>query len=388
MARPVVMLPQEDRSLKRYELGDPSPYAPPQEPLKSRIAYAAVHVVADPFAENTLESGARLDWDATLAYRRYLWSMGLLVAEAMDTAQRGMGLDWAACQELIRRTASEARAARGGLACGAATDQLPPGRATLKQIEEAYQEQCAFIEEAGATVVVMASRHLAACAAGPEDYLRVYDRVLSQVTRPAILHWLGEMFDPQLAGYWGSRDLDVAAQTVARIVGEHADKVDGVKVSLLEARREIALREQLQRHDVRLYTGDDFDYLNLIRGDARGHSDALLGIFDAIAPAASAAIHALDRGQGDAFEAILAPTLPLSRHIFQSPTYYYKTGIVFLAYLNGHQQHFRMVGGMESARSIVHLGQILVLADRARVLRVPELAALRMRRVLALAGIE
>ncbi len=388
MARPVVMLPREDRSLERYELGAASPYEPPKEPLKSRVAYAAVHVVADPFAENTPESGAKLDWEATLAYRRYLWSMGLSVAEAMDTAQRGRGLDWTACQTLIRRTAAEAKAARGVLACGATTDQLPPGGVGLEEIEQAYGEQCAFIEDAGATVVLMASRHLAAVARGPEDYLSVYDHVLSQVSRPVILHWLGEIFDPQLAGYWGSRDLDAATQTVVRIVRERAAKIDGVKVSLLDARREIELREQLQKRDVRLYTGDDFNYTDLIRGDARGYSHALLGIFDAIAPAASAAIQALDRGQMDAYEAILTPTVPLSRHIFRAPTYYYKTGVVFLAYLNGHQQHFRMVGGMESARSIVHLGRILVLADQAKLLRFPDLAAARMRKVLAVAGIE
>jgi len=388
MARPVVMLPQDDRSLARYELGAPSPYEPPQEPLRSRVAYAAVHVVADPLAENTTEAGARLDWDATLAYRRYLWSMGLSVAEAMDTAQRGMGLDWRACRELIQRTAAEAKAVRGGLACGASTDQLPPGKTDLGQIERAYEEQCAFIEEAGAMAVVMASRHLAASAGGPDDYQRVYEHVLSRVARPVILHWLGEVFDPQLAGYWGSRDLDAATETLVQIVRTHAAKVDGVKVSLLDGRREVELRERLQRFDVRLYTGDDFNYMDLIRGDARGYSHALLGIFDPIAPAASAAIQALDRGQAEAYEAILKPTVPLSRHIFSAPTYYYKTGIVFLAYLNGHQQHFRLVAGMESARSIVHLGQILALADQARLLRLPDLAASRMRKVLSLAGIE
>jgi len=388
MARPVVMLPQEDRSLMRYELGAASSFEPAREPFKSRVVYAAVHVVADPFAAHGPDAPATLDWEATLAYRRYLWSMGLSVAEAMDTAQRGMGLDWSVCRELIRRTAAEAKAARGGLACGATTDQLPPGRVALEQIERAYDEQCAFIEDAGAAVVVMASRHLASSARGPEDYLRVYDHLLSRLSRPAILHWLGEVFDPHLAGYWGSRDLDAATETLVGIVRQHADRVDGIKVSLLDARREIALREHLQKHDVRLYTGDDFNYLDLIRGDARGYSHALLGIFDAIAPAASAAIRALDRGQMDAYEAILSPTIPLARHIFQAPTYYYKTGLVFLAYLNGHQQHFRMVGGLESVRSIVHLGQILMLADRAHLLRLPDLAASRMRKILAVAGIE
>jgi hypothetical protein len=388
MARPVVTLPRDDRTLARYELGEACPYGPPSQPLKSRIAFAAVHVVADPLADNTPGSPARLDWDATLAYRRFLWSLGLSVAEAMDTAQRGMGLDWAASRELIQRTAGEATAARGGLVCGAATDQLPSGGASLTEIEEAYEEQCAFIEDAGSSVVVMASRHLAAAASGPEDYLRVYDYVLSRVRRPVILHWLGEVFDPHLAGYWGSRDLDGAARTVLDIVRAHPDKVDGVKLSLLEARREVALRAQLQRHDVRMYTGDDFDYVEMIRGDGRAHSDALLGIFDPIAPAASAAIQALDRGDADAYQAVLAPTLPLARHIFRTPTFHYKTGIVFLAFLNGHQQHFRMVAGMESARSVVHLAEILMLADQARLLRDPALAAARMRRVLAVAGIE
>ncbi|HLN14982.1 MAG TPA: dihydrodipicolinate synthase family protein, partial [bacterium] len=375
MTRPWVVLPRADRSLVRHTLGEASPYGQPAGPFRNRVAYAAVHVVADPFAEPTSAGDARLDWDATLAYRRYLWSLGLSVADAMDTAQRGMGLGWAACRELIQRTAAEARAVGGGLACGANTDQLPPGPADLAAIERAYDEQCAVIEDAGATVVVMASRHLAARAADPDEYRRVYGHVLSRVSRPVILHWLGEMFDPQLAGYWGVRDLDRATDVVLQIVAAHASKIDGVKISLLDGERELALRERLSRHDVRTYTGDDFNFAELIRGDARGHSHALLGIFDAIAPAASAALQALDRGAVDAYEAILAPTVPLSRHIFGAPTFYYKTGVVFLAYLNGHQSHFRMVGGLESARSVVHLGRVLELADRARLLRDPELAA-------------
>ena len=388
MTRPWVVLPRADRSLVRHTLGEASPYGQPAGPFRNRVAYAAVHVVADPFAEPTSAGDARLDWDATLAYRRYLWSLGLSVADAMDTAQRGMGLGWAACRELIQRTAAEARAVGGGLACGANTDQLPPGPADLAAIERAYDEQCAVIEDAGATVVVMASRHLAARAADPDEYRRVYGHVLSRVSRPVILHWLGEMFDPQLAGYWGARDLDRATDVVLQIVAAHASKIDGVKISLLDGERELALRERLSRHDVRTYTGDDFNFAELIRGDARGHSHALLGIFDAIAPAASAALQALDRGAVDAYEAILAPTVPLSRHIFGAPTFYYKTGVVFLAYLNGHQSHFRMVGGLESARSVVHLGRVLELADRARLLRDPELAAARMRTVLAVSGIE
>lgn len=385
----VVILPREDGTLVRYELGPASPYEPPRVELRSRVAYAAVHVVADPLAENTPDSGAHVDWDATMAYRRYLWSMGLSVAEAMDTAQRGMGLDWPACRELIRRTAAEARAAGGRLACGANTDQLPAGpRAGLEQIQDAYEEQCALIEGEGATAVLMASRHLAARAGGPDEYVRVYGHVLSRVRGPVIIHWLGEMFDPQLAGYWGARDLDAATRAFVEVVREHAPKIDGVKISLLDRRREVDVRERLHGDHVRVYTGDDFHYPELIRGDGRLHSDALLGIFDAIAPAASAAIQALDRGDVDEYEAILAPTVPLSRHIFRSPTYYYKAGVVFLAYLNGHQRHFRMIGGLESARSVVHLAQILLLADRAKLLRDPELAAHRFRSILAVAGVE
>lgn len=389
MIRTGVMLPREDGTLTHHKLGPPSPFEPPKTPLRSRVAYAAVHVVADPLAENTPNAAARLDWDATLAYRRYLWSWGLSVAEAMDTAQRGMGLDWSACRELIRRTAGEARTTGGRLACGATTDQLPAGaRVGLNEIQDAYDEQCAFVEDEGATVVLMASRHLAARGGGPDEYMRVYGHVLARIRRPVIIHWLGEVFDPQLAGYWGARHLDDATRTFVEIVREHALKVDGVKISLLDRRREIEVRERLDGAGVRVYTGDDFHYPELIRGGGGRYSDALLGIFDAIAPAASAAIQALDRGDAEAYESILAPTVPLSRHIFKAPTYYYKTGVVFLAYLNGHQRHFHMVGGLESARSIAHLGQILFLADRAGLLRDPELAADRFRKILALAGVE
>ena len=258
---------------------------------------------------------------------------------------------------------------------------------TLADVEAAYETQCAFVEGAGGRVILMASRALAACAAGPDDYIRVYGRILSQVAQPVVLHWLGDMFDPQLAGYWGSRDLDAAMETCLHIIGDHAAKIDGIKISLLDAEREIAMRRRLPP-GVKMYTGDDFNYPALILGDQRGHSHALLGIFDAIAPAASAALQALDAGDRARYEAILAPTVPLSRHIFAAPTYHYKTGIVFLAYLNGHQAHFRMVGGQESARSITHLAELLMLADRAGLLRDPELAARRMRHILALAGVE
>ncbi|MBO2436443.1 dihydrodipicolinate synthase family protein [Actinomadura nitritigenes] len=372
-----IELPEPDGTLVPYTMGEPRAYPPPSGPASSRVAYAAAHVVADPFGDS-------LDWDATLAFRRHLWSYGLGVAEAMDTAQRGMGLDWATTRELIVRSSEEALSAGGRIVCGAGTDQLPPGPATLEQITAAYEEQLGVIEGAGAVPVLMASRHLAAAARGPEDYAAVYGRLLPQLRNPAVLHWLGPMFDPALEGYWGSSDLDAAADAVLALIGEHAASVDGVKISLLDAGREIAFRRRLPA-GVRLYTGDDFNYPELIKGDAEGHSDALLGIFDPIAPAAAAALHALDRGS-DAYDEIFAPTLPLARHLFETPTFYYKTGVVFLAWLAGHQRHFRMVGGLESARSVPHLTRLFRLADAAGLLPDPDLAATRMRAWLTVQG--
>jgi len=381
-------LPRADGRIEEFTPAAAAPFAPRPGPPRSRVCFAAAHVVADPLAAGDPDGPARLDWEATLAYRRHLWAHGFSVAEAMDTAQRGMGLDWPATQELIRRSVAEARAAGGGIAAGAGTDHLAAG-ASLDAVIEAYEEQCAFVEATGAQVILMASRALAIAAREPGDYARVYGRVLSQLERPAILHWLGPMFDPALAGYWnpGSpADLDAAGDTMLAVIAANAAKIDGVKVSLLDHQREIALRRRLP-DGVRLYTGDDFDYPELIWGDAQGFSHALLGIFDAIAPAAAAALQALDAGDRAAYDELLAPTVPLSRHIFAAPTYHYKTGIVFLAYLNGHQDHFRMVGGKESARSITHLAELLVLADRARLLRDPELAVARAALVLELAGV-
>lgn len=382
-----ILLPRADGTRALYTLGQPSPFPSSAPPPRSRVAYAAAHVVCDPLLESSSTSPAHVDWDATLAYRHHLWSLGFSVAEAMDTAQRGMGLDWAVSKELIRRSVAEARAIGAGIACGAGTDQLAPSpRLTLTDVQAAYEEQCSFIEGQGARVILMASRALAACAKTPDDYLQVYDHLLTQLHQPVILHWLGDMFDPALAGYWGSRDLDVAMEVCLSLIERHAAKIDGIKMSLLDANREITLRRRLPE-GVRMYTGDDFNYPELIRGDEYGYSHALLGIFDAIAPAAAAALHALDVGDSASYTAILAPTVPLSRHIFQAPTYYYKTGVVFLAYLNGHQSHFRMVAGLESARSLMHLVDLFVLADKAGLLRDPELASERMRRVLAVAGI-
>jgi hypothetical protein len=377
-------LPRADGTLHPYVPTRKAAFPKADGPILSRIGYAAVHVVCDPLADINPTLDVAVDWDATLAYRRHVWSLGLAVAEAMDTAQRGMGLPWASAKELIRRSVAEARTIGGArLASGAGTDDLLPGPGvTLADVEAAYEDQCAFIEGVGGRIILMASRALAACGRGPEDYAKVYGRILTQVREPVIIHWLGDMFDPALAGYWGSADMDTATETCLAILHEHAAKIDGIKISLLDQRREIAMRARLPR-GVRMYTGDDFDYPTTIRGG----SDALLGIFDVIAPAAAAALGALDAGEIDRYETILAPTLPLSRHVFKAPTRFYKTGVVFAAYLNGHQSHFRLVGGLESARSIVHLSELFVLADRAGILRDPDLAADRMRRVLALAGL-
>ncbi len=374
-----IRLPLSD-GLTEYKLNEAGPLpVVPGSPSSSRVAYAAAHVVVDPFA-----SRQTVDMDATLEFRRYLWSLGFGVAEVMDTAQRGMGLDWETAKEIVRHSAAEAG---GAIACGANTDQLDPHRpASLEEVIAAYEEQCGVIEASGARVILMASRALVRCAKGPEDYHRVYGRLLSQLSRPAILHWLGEAFDPQLKGYWGGGDEDEGMTTCLGVIRDNRAKIDGIKISLLDMDREIAMRRLLPA-GVRMYTGDDFNYPELIRGDVDGHSDALLGIFDGIAPAAALALRALDAGDLQRYEELMGPTVALSRHIFQAPTYNYKTGLVFLAYLNGHQRHFRMLNGAESARSVVHLAELFVYADRARLLSDPELAVRRMRLVLELAGL-
>ncbi len=353
-----------------------------------RIAYAAAHVVADPISATDPWGRASVDWDATMAYRRHLWSLGFRIAEAMDTSQRGMGFDWSNAQELIRRSLAEARNLPGAdLASGAGTDHLAPGRAkSLADITAAYAEQVGFIEGQGGRVILMASRELARIARSPEDYLQVYGEILRQASRPVILHWLGAMFDPALAGYWGSPDDTVAALTVLQLIKAHAPKVKGIKISLLDAGKEIAFRRRLPQ-GVLMFTGDDFNYPDLIAGDAEGYSHALLGIFDAIAPAAAAALCALGTGDDAAYRAAFDPTVPLSRRIFEAPTQYYKAGIVLLAWLNGFQSHFTMLGGMQSARGILHYADIFRLADQAGLLRDPDLATARMRALLHLHGI-
>jgi nucleotide-binding universal stress UspA family protein len=386
MTAPDVRLPGDDGSVTTYRMRGAVDWPAPSTPLTSRVALAAAHVVPEPLADNVPGAPAQLDWDATLAFRHHLWSYGLGVAEAMDTAQRGMGMDWPATLDLIKRSAAEAKTVGGTIAAGASTDQLPPQVSTVAEVIAAYTEQIAAVEDAGAQVVIMASRQLNRVAESADDFLEVYDQLLRQVRGPVILHWLGSAFDPALEGYWGSTDIPTATSTVLSLLHDHADRVDGVKVSLLEADHEIRLRAAMP-DGVRTYTGDDFNYPELILGDGKHTSDALLGIFAAIAPAASSALQALDGGDQARYRSILEPTVPLSRHIFGAPTYYYKTGIAFLAWLSGHQPGFSMVGGLHSARSVAHLVELFRLADGAGLLPDPELAANRMRSFLDVSGV-
>ncbi|MCM1975377.1 dihydrodipicolinate synthase family protein [Streptomyces sp. G1] len=380
-----IRLPGAEGGFRTYE-PRPEPLAlHTGAPFTSRTVFSAAHVVADPFADVSPDSPAAIDWDATLAFRRHLWSHGLGVAEAMDTAQRGMGLDWAGAAELIRRSAAEARAEGGRIACGVGTDQLTAG--TLAEVRAAYEEQLAVVEESGAQAILMASRALCAAARGPEHYLEVYGHLLRQAAEPVILHWLGPMFDPALDGYWGSADLDTATETFLEVIAAHPDKVDGIKVSLLDAQREIDLRRRLP-DGVRCYTGDDFNYPELIAGDEQGFSHALLGIFDPLGPLAAEAVRVLDTGDTQGFRALLDPTVELSRHLFQAPTRFYKTGVVFLAWLAGHQTHFTMVGGLQSARSLPHFARAYELADTLGLFPDPKLAEERMKTLLALYGVD
>ncbi|MFF1405474.1 dihydrodipicolinate synthase family protein [Streptomyces sp. NPDC058294] len=379
-----IRLPDAQGRLRTYEPRTEPLAVTPGTPFTSRTVFSAAHVVADPYADVSPDAPAAVDWDATLAFRRHLWSHGLGVAEAMDTAQRGMGLDWAGAAELIRRSAAEAKAAGGRIACGAGTDQITGG--TLAGIRAAYEEQLAVVEDAGAQVILMASRALAATATGPEDYLEVYGHLLRQCAEPVVLHWLGPMFDPALEGYWGATDLDAATDTFLEVIAAHPDKVDGVKVSLLDARRETDLRRRLP-HGVRCYTGDDFHYPELIAGDDQGFSHALLGVFDPLGPLAAQAVRVLDTGDVTGFRALLDPTVALSRHLFQPPTRFYKTGVVLLAWLAGHQSHFTMVGGLQSARSLPHLARAYELADGLGLFPDPGLAEERMKTLLSLYGV-
>ncbi len=391
-----ITLPAADGTLQPYTLRGPAGFRPAAPGTKlNRIPYSAAHVVADARAAIDPWLQCAIDWDATIAYRQRLWRMGLGVAEAMDTAQRGMGLDWPTSLELIGRSIDAAKDVPGAfVASGCGTDHLAPEDAkSVDDVIRAYEEQMAAIEKLGGKLIVMASRALTRVAKSPADYERVYDRVLSQAKQPVVLHWLGDMFDPALAGYWGSSDTSAAMSTALGIIEAHASKVDGIKISLLDKYKEVEMRRRLPA-GVRMYTGDDFNYAELIAGDGVGaapthqHSDALLGIFDAIAPAASAALAALSAGDETRFHAILAPTVPLSRHIFKAPTRFYKTGVVFMAWINGHQDHFAMVGGQQSTRSLPHFAELFRLADAAGLIEKPDLAVARMKTLLALHGID
>ena len=382
-------LPSADRSIGTYRLAASRSFPARLQGTLNRVAFSAAHVVSDPLADVDPWLSAAIDWDRTIAFREHIWDLGLGVAEAMDTAQRGMGLDWPTSLQLIRRSVAAAKARGSALVfSGAGTDHLAPEDAkNLDGVISAYEEQIAAVEKAGGRIILMASRALARIGRSPHDYAEVYTRLLSQVREPVIIHWLGDMFDPALANYWGTSNLDEAMDVAVGLINANAGKVDGVKVSLLDRRREIDMRRRLA-NGVKMYTGDDFNYAELIAGDEQGFSHALLGIFDAIAPAASFALSRLAAGDAAGFHDVLGPTVPLSRHIFQAPTRFYKTGIVLMAYLNGHQDHFTMVGGQESTRSTLHLAELFRLADQAGLLANPELATRRMKAVLALRGIE
>jgi hypothetical protein len=381
-------LPMSDGRLEPFEMQARPHQAPAATPIFSRIAYAAAHVVSDPLRDSEPWGRPAIDWDRTIAYRHHLWKLGFRIAEAMDTSQRGMGLDWAGAQHLIRRSIAASRGVEGAdLACGAGTDHLDPASARgLDDVIAAYETQCAFVEAEGGRVILMASRALARVARSADDYRKVYGHMLRQSRDKVILHWLGDMFDPQLRGYWGSDDFSEALDTVLSIIGDNRDKVEGIKISLLDNAKEIELRSRLPE-GVLCYTGDDFNYAELIEGDGERYSHALLGIFDAVAVPASLALSALAAGDAARFREIIEPTVPLSRRIFEAPTQYYKAGVVFLAWLNGHQDHFIMPAGMQSARGIVHYADIFRLADRAGVLAQPDLAHARVKHLLALAGL-
>jgi len=378
-------LPSLNGRIEQFQVREPRAFRKPDKPF-TRIAYAAAHVVADPLSAKEPWLDAAIDWDATIAYRRHLWSWGFGVAEAMDTAQRGMGLDWNTSLLLIRKVLQEAKSFPGAVvASGAGTDHLPVG-ASVSDVISAYEMQCSEIEKLGGRIILMASRALAASAQSPDDYAKVYDRILGQVKQPVIIHWLGEMFDPALAGYWGKQDHYQAMDICLSVIEKNKGKVDGIKISLLDKDKEIAMRRKLPK-GVRMYTGDDFNFAELIEGDAHGYSDALLGIFDSIAPAASQALSYLRSNEIEKYNEVLEPTVPLSRHIFKAPTRFYKTGVVFMAWLNGHQEHFTMVGGQQSARNVQHLAELFRLADASGLLQDPGLACKRMKQLLAVHGI-
>lgn len=381
-------LPRADGSLELYRLTGTPITRPQTVPVFNRIAYAAAHVVSDPLRDLDPWGRPAIDWERTMAFRHHLWALGFKIAEAMDTSQRGMGLDWAGAQELIRRSLAEARNVLGAdLACGAGTDHLSPNNTrSLDDVIRAYETQIGFVEKEGGRSIMMASRALARIATSPDDYRKVYGHILRQTKDKVVLHWLGDMFDPQLKGYWGSEKFEDALDTVLSIIEENKAKVEGIKISLLDNACEVALRNRLP-DGVLCFTGDDFNYAELIEGDGQKYSHALLGIFDAVAPSASKALASLASGDVATFRAVIEPTVPLSRKIFEAPTQYYKAGVVFLAWLNGHQRHFTMPAGMQSARGVLHYADIFRLADKANVLDMPDMAVERMKAFLVTQGV-
>ncbi|WP_104401669.1 dihydrodipicolinate synthase family protein [Vibrio penaeicida] len=384
-----VILPDARQKLSKYQVvGKTLDESAINATIFNRIAFSAAHVVANPLTTSDPSGRASLDWDKTLAYRHYLMSMGFGIAEAMDTAQRGMGLTWDDALALIRHTQAAASDLPNALIYhGSGTDQLNDNQHySLDDVIAAYRVQIDAIQSAGGKLILMASRALAKAANNEQDYLNVYQSVLQDVEHPVILHWLGDMFDPLLSGYWGTKNIDTAMDTVVTLIHENQSKIDGIKISLLDADKEIQLRKRLPA-DVKMYTGDDFNYPELIAGDSTHYSHALLGIFDAIAPAAALALTELGKGNKAAFLNILEPTVPLSRLIFSAPTRFYKTGVVFLAYLNGFQDHFVMVGGAQSMRPITYFAELFKLADQAGLLRDPDFAADRMKRFLTMYGV-
>ncbi len=381
-----IRLPNAQGSSEIYQLqGEPIAIRKPRSPF-NRIAFAAAHVVANPFSNADPSGPPDIDWERTLAYRRHLLDLGFGVAEAMDTSQRGMGLDWPSALELITRSLKEAGKRAPMIYCGCGTDHLHPAHArSLDDVVKAYLEQLHAIQKLDGRIILMASRALVKVAKSAEDYVKVYSRVLAEADHPVILHWLGEMFDPALKGYWGSNDFAMTMATALSAIEANAAKVDGIKISLLDDAKEVVMRRRLPA-SVKMYSGDDFNYPDLIAGDGEGYSHALLGIFDAIAPAASVALSGLAKGNLKTYHKLMGPTVPLSRLIFRAPTQYYKTGIVFLAWLNGHQDHFIMVGGAQAMRPLPYFTEIFRLADQAGLLRDPDLAVKRMKQLLAIHG--
>jgi hypothetical protein len=365
--------------------GTPLPVSPPARPF-NRVAFAAAHVVADPFSGSDPSGTPAIDWPTTLAFRTHLLDLGFGIAEAMDTSQRGMGLDWNSAHELIRQSLAHAGSKAHLIASGCGTDHLAVADArTLDDVIAAYLMQLHAIQKLGGRIILMASRALVRVAKTPDDYVKVYSRVLSEADQPVILHWLGDMFDPALKGYWGAEDFGQTLETALAVINTNASKVDGIKISLLDDQKEVVMRRRLPP-SVKMYTGDDFNYPGLIAGDEKGHSHALLGIFDAIAPAASAALSALAANDRPNYDRLMAPTVPLSRLIFRAPTQFYKTGIVYLAWLNGHQDHFIMVNGAQAMRPLPYFTECFQLADQAGLLRDPDLAVARMKKLLAVYG--